>query len=146
MRPANRQPGADGYIETDATTVYVNLAITVTNEGTRAAGRTHIEAWVPTMIESTTLKWMDVSGGEQGRFGSSTPDPATQLDTGDGRKFDTQLMTRTLDSVPLVGETMHLRIACPVPVAGDATIPVRVRVRTDGSEADETYPIRLRHS
>jgi hypothetical protein len=146
MHPSNRSPGDDGVIETDATTVYVNLAITITNRGTATAGRTHVDVWAPAVIETTTLKWMDPSSAEQDRFGFSTPDPSTRLDTRDGREFDTQRMTRTLESVPLVGETLYLRIACPVPVQGDATIPVRVRVLTDGSAADETYPIRLRHT
>jgi len=142
--PTNRVTGADGFIEVDASEVYVNLGITVTNTGTKPAGRTHVDVWVPAMISSTTLKWMDPSGGEQSRFGSSTPDPSTRLDNGDGTDFDTQVMHRTLESVPLVGETLHLRVACPIPVPGEGTIPVRVRVRTDGSDAETTYPIRLR--
>lgn len=146
MRPSNHAQEDDGFIRTEATTIYVNLAITVTNQGTKPAGRTHVELWVPAMIESTTLKWMDPAGAKEDWFGSPSPDPSTQLDTGDGRRFGAQLMTRTLESVPLIGETLYLRIACPVPVGGEGMVPVRVRVRTDGSEADETHPIRLRNA
>ena len=146
IQPSNVKPGEDGVIRTDGTGVYVNLAITITNVGTKPAGRTQLETWVPSFVDSLTLKWTDPSGIEQNRFGTSAPDPASRLDTGDGREFDSLRMTRTLDAVPLIGETVYLRVNCPVPVRGEATIPVRVRARTDGSEAEETYPIRLRHS
>jgi hypothetical protein len=146
MQPSNVRPDEDGVIRTDATTIYINLAIALTNESTKPAGETRIEAWVPAFVESTTLKWMDPSGREETRFGSSTADPSTKLDTGDGRMFDTQRMTRTLDSVPLMGGTIYLRIACPVAVQGEAMIPIRVRAVTDGSEADRTHAIRLQHA
>ncbi len=146
MSPSNVRPDDDGVIRTEATTVYVNLAITVTNRGTKPAGRTQLDAWVPTVVNSSTLKWVEPSGAELDRFGTSAPDPAIKLDTGDGRALDAQRMARTLGSVPLIGETVYLRIPCPIGVGTEGRIPVRVRVRSDDSEADVTYPIRLQHT
>jgi hypothetical protein len=146
IQPSNVKPDDRGVIRTEATAVYVNLAITITNDGSKPAERTQVEVWVPSFVDSPTLKWMDPSGAEQDRFGTSAPDPATQLDTGDGRLFETQRMTRTLEAVPLIGETVYLRLNCPVPVQGESMVPVRVRARTHGSEADVTYPIRLQNT
>ena len=126
---------SEGVIETQATTQYVNLAIMLDNDGNKAAGSTQVEAWVPSVVSSTTLKWHD-SSGEESRSRSSVPDPAMKLPTGDGRTFDTQRITRTLDAVPLMGETLYLRLACPVGTQGESMIPIRVRATTDGSEAE----------
>jgi len=144
IEPSNVKPDDDGVIRTENTTVNLTLAIKVANSGTKPATRTHVQAWVPMFVDSTTLKWTDPAGRENDRWGLSANDPAVRLDSGAGREFDTRRMERTLDVVPLVGETIYLRVPCQVPPrGGESMIPVRVRARTDGSEADETYPIRL---
>ena len=42
-----------------------------------------------------------------------------------------------------MGRTLHLRVPYPIPVRGQGVIPIRVRVATDGSDADTTHEIRL---
>lgn len=144
VRPNSRLDG-DGVLGTDATTTYVTLAITVTNEGEKAAGRTQIDVWVPVFVADTTLYWVDPSGVHQTEWGRGARDPTTRLESGDGRYFDTHRLTRSLDTVPRIGETIYLHLPGHVQVGAESMIPVRVRARTDGSEADETYPLRLRH-
>jgi hypothetical protein len=143
FRPGNVPVDADGVIQTEASIQYVNLEITVENTGEKPAGETQVEAWVPKHISSTTLRWLDDAAVED-RTHISAPDPSTALPVGDGRSFDAQRITRSLEAVPLMGKTIYLRLACPMEGPGEGMIPVRVRARTDGSEVDDTYPIRLR--
>jgi hypothetical protein len=143
FRPTNQVLDDDGFIRTDAGLVYVNLAIRITNSGDKPASGTEVEVWVPVAAGAPTLKWVDASGTENDDLGKGARDLTTKLPSGDGRELDTVRITRTLEAVPLMGSTIHLRIPCPMQVPGKGMVAVRVRARTDGGEADETYQIRL---
>ena len=115
VHPHNRVPDDDGVIRVRATSAYVNLAIGITNSGSRPAGHTRVEVWSPKVVGS--LKWVGSSGAEQDVHGDSAPDLSTKLPIGDGREFDTRRMTRTLETVPLIGEPSTCAWSAPWQIA-----------------------------
>lgn len=142
ISPSNFKVDDDGVLRLEASNAYVNVAIVIQNDGDKPAGATQVDAWVPAMIPSDTLKWTDPAGADHNRFGVSSPDPSIKLGTGDGRNFDSQRITQRLESIPLMGETVYLRMNCPLDQR-PGMVPVRVVAKTDGSEVESTYPLRL---
>jgi hypothetical protein len=144
--PHNVQADADGILRLGGTDAFIELEVRVTNGGEKPAGRTKVAAWVPAALDSQALKWIDAAGQNLEELsGRSAFDLGVKLPTGDGREFDSRRIDRILESVPLIGETLYLRVPCQVPRVGAwSMIPVRVHARTDGSDdADMTYPIRI---
>jgi hypothetical protein len=71
------------------------------------------------------------------------PDADVKLPTGDGRELDTVRISRTLDDVDRLGETLYLMVPCPVPLSGEGPIPVRAVATAADDAAETTYVVRL---
>jgi hypothetical protein len=143
VEPANFPAGDDGVIRVDASAAHVRLTITVTNAGSRGAGRTLVTVWMPRNVGDSYVKWVAESGHDIDATERASPDDALKLPTGDGGEFDTQKITRTLGDVDRVGHALHLLVPCGIPLTGEARYPIHVLVRAADSRAEADYSLRL---
>jgi hypothetical protein len=137
----------EGVIRLDASMAHVRLAFHVENAGDAPSGRSIIKVWVPRAVSDENLNWVTESGHAEVDRSDRPVRDQLKLPTGDGREFETQRMTWTLDEVDRLGETLYLRVECRVPSAseGEAMIPVHAEVRSAESKASADFAIRLRH-
>jgi hypothetical protein len=137
----------EGAIRTDGSMAHVRLAFHIESTGNAPTGRAVIQIWVPTVVSDKILDWVTESGSAEIDRTYRPVRDQLKLPTGDGREFETQRMTWTLNEVDRLGETLYLRVPCRVPAAGggEGMIPVHAEVRSAESEASADFAIRLRH-
>lgn len=131
LEPVGRERDEEGRVIVGGTAMSrVNYALHLRNDGRKAAGRTEVAVWAPRTIE---VRWAaDGNGGDL--TGAQRPSPSdVRLADEAGGEHPAVELRRSLDSVPLIGETLYLRFSSGVPFGGSFDAPVKVRVRSDGA-------------
>jgi len=132
-----RAEGADesGVITSDATVTYVTVEVGLRNVGEKAAGPTFINLLAPQGIAH--FKLMTEAGGED----PQQPRPVPETLTAEGHEVPAQFLS--VDRTPRrTSFTRRAFLQVPVPDAGEAVIPVRVKVESDDLPDDEPEVVR----
>jgi hypothetical protein len=124
------------------TTGYIRLAVqttlraklTLRNDGTNGAGKTHIDFYVPVFINDTQFGWTGPSGlalGGRPFSMQSGRDNTVTLDDGEGNVHESRRLQHDLDDVaPNLPVELPLQMLVPEAPRG-LVIPYRVRVTAE---------------
>lgn len=128
---SNHERDDSGAVWTNGGTIWTSIAITIQNDGDRAAGRTVVNAWIPDAADGDAF-WADGPGGaELPDMLGAVRDPAVNLSERAGAPlFPTVRLTRVLDRVSL-GPPERLYVRAPLTASGDDSYPIDVTVEAE---------------
>jgi hypothetical protein len=130
----------DGVLRTNANRCAARVEIEIKNAGDRAAGETIVNVLVPR--EQDLIRWCGPNGEELEEDFGGTASRSDILVGTDGRRVQSKCIQRKLERVGIKPtRLLHFQFNVEVPSAGQAAIPIRVRVAADEMPDEvEYYP------
>jgi hypothetical protein len=128
------EPDEHGVIRLGGSGGYIQLAITIRNEGDRSGGRGNVEVTLPLSMSGASVRWTDAGGHELSAFSQRA-----------GRVGDVNVITRALEGIARdVPERLWLRVPFAVPDRDGANeYPIRARVAAEGAEGESVLDFPL---